>query len=58
MPVPEKSCTIGYWKEADTDAMPAEQKTSEISPAIPSWWDKFRPACERGLPCDDCGMCH
>ena len=58
MLVPERSNMIGYWKETGTDHKPAEQKPSETSLAAPSWWDKFRPACERGLPCDDCGMCH
>lgn len=24
----------------------------------PAWVEELLPACQRGLPCDDCGQCH
>lgn len=51
--------SIGYWKmDAEPDPNPAEKKPQEPAPEKPSWWDMVLPACQRGLPCDDCGMCH
>ena len=51
----------GYFKDTPEDTpepQPAGTQAQEEVPDKPSWWEYVLPACERGLPCDDCGMCH
>lgn len=52
----------GLASELRAPAQPSRQMPAPAPKEAPaggdSWLEMLLPACERGLPCDDCGRCH